>query len=174
MSQKTVQLLGDFASGTVRRGAGSGSFSRTKAMSPTRSTRQQAIGSSAGARNASPVRTLKQAQTALQLADILAYDMPLVVGIREQGIAAPQQDRVLGIDTSEHHAAVRKTEQRKPVSKIRGSNAFFFRHDSSKSDDLAPALRGAPYDKATDAARRANSAVHRAPLHLPVSKIFSL
>jgi len=36
-------------------------FSRTKALLPMRSTRQQSIGSSAGARNASPVRRLKQA-----------------------------------------------------------------------------------------------------------------
>jgi len=44
-------------------GAGrvSGSFSRTNIRSPSRSTRQQAIGSSAGARSASPVRRLKQA-----------------------------------------------------------------------------------------------------------------
>jgi hypothetical protein len=42
-------------------GRASGNFSRTKIRSPSRSTRQQAIGSSAGARSASPVRRLKQA-----------------------------------------------------------------------------------------------------------------
>src|ERR1051326_8631983 len=40
---------------------GSPSFSRIKTLSPTFSTFQRAIGSSAGARNASPVRRLKQA-----------------------------------------------------------------------------------------------------------------
>jgi hypothetical protein len=36
-------------------------FSRAKTLSPERSTRQQAIGSSAGARNAAPVRRSKHA-----------------------------------------------------------------------------------------------------------------
>jgi len=42
-------------------GSARASFSRTKTTSPVRSTRQQAIGSSAGARTASRVRRLKQA-----------------------------------------------------------------------------------------------------------------
>jgi hypothetical protein len=42
-------------------GRAAGNFSRTKIRLPSRSTRQQAIGSSAGARSASPVRRLKHA-----------------------------------------------------------------------------------------------------------------
>jgi hypothetical protein len=53
--------LDDVAGGSMLRGLGAVSLSRTKTMSSTRSTRQQAMGSSAGARSASPVRRLKQA-----------------------------------------------------------------------------------------------------------------
>jgi hypothetical protein len=42
-------------------GCAAGNFSRTKILSPSCSTRQQAIESSAGARSASPVRRLKHA-----------------------------------------------------------------------------------------------------------------
>ena len=53
--------IGRAPDGDARVAAGLASFSLTKTLSPTRSTRQHAIGSSAGARSASPVRRLKQA-----------------------------------------------------------------------------------------------------------------
>jgi hypothetical protein len=54
-------VFGDLAVGDRLRGLGPASFSRTKALSPTRSTRQHGTESSAGARTASPVWRLKQA-----------------------------------------------------------------------------------------------------------------
>ena len=81
-----------------------------------RSTRQQAIGSKAGARNASPVRRLKHAGDDVQRATHrVSYDQalrerPMIVTAgrtdREQFFAAPNQHHVFAAGAAEHCPAV--------------------------------------------------------------------
>ena len=82
------------------------SRSRTNTLLPTRSTRQQAMGSRAGARNAAPVRRLKQAWCRGHRM-VSADDQPggqgaMIVGAfraqREKFRAAPDEDCRVRID----------------------------------------------------------------------------
>jgi hypothetical protein len=122
-------------------------------MSPWRSTRQQAIGSSAGARTGSPVRSAEAGVvpwTPYRVADNQSVDKRTVIvrAMSANGkelVAGASKYHVFAAGRPEHHASIRKSADRNALAEIGQGHFFGISHVNLAT--LALAADGLRYGK---------------------------